>query len=93
MKELKKELADFIIEIDWEGVEGRSYSGRAMYGKRCPAIVTGNFSDLIEVIFEAVDWLKDDYEEGDIRALLSNVKQDSLGYDTVYYWPSITITE
>ena len=52
-----------------------NYSGRCMYGATCFGIVTDDPEGLIEAAIEAG---------------LKGARTDSMGFDTIVYWPSIT---
>ncbi len=59
------------------------YSGRAMYGQRCLAIV-GSISDLVRLTLAAGLVL------GQERArVFEGVSTDAMGLDKVFYWRSI----
>jgi hypothetical protein len=72
------------------GHETRSYSGRAMYGRQCLAVVTDD---------EAADVVVDAMERcamgGDVESVvelarfLHGSRTDSMGRGTVIYWPNI----
>lgn len=54
------------------------YSGRAMYGATCFAIV-GNM--------ESLAWFYRDLPIHTFQLLVGNGRSDAMGLDTVYYWP------
>ena len=54
------------------------YSGRAMYGTRCFALVGG---------LEELGFFYRDLPIHTFQLLIGGCKTDSLGLDTVYYWP------
>lgn len=73
------------------------YSGRGMYDQTCFALV-GDLDDLLRVVFAmgVHDGVADADEENstDLRfggEMLTGVRSDSMGHDTVYYWPNVTI--
>lgn len=65
------------------------YSGRGMYGATCVAVVgdAATFADFIQAVTEVTG--------GAVRArsLASICRQDSMGFDTVYYWPGLTVAQ
>lgn len=65
------------------GIEYRSYSGRGMYGKRCFAI----FAEDAMAAVVSIAWELGRRDEDPSR--LESIKSDSLGLDTVVYWPRI----
>ena len=73
------------------------YSGRGMYGKKCIAIVTGESAWSVRGILEyektdpAIDG--DEYGEMIDYMLEHEPVTDSMGYDTVYYWPGLSLKE
>lgn len=69
------------------GIEYRSYSGRGMSGKQCFAIVADNaFAAVIDIAYAFGERGEDPYG-------LENVRSDSMGYDTVVYWPQVEWAE
>lgn len=65
------------------------YSGRGMYGRTCPAVVTDSETFhrlLVGIAFACA-------EQGrtiDDASQFANAHTDSMGRDTVYYWPYLT---
>ena len=97
-----------IVDVLWEYGDGditpRSYSGRAMYGDRCLALVCDDLSQIVDLIGKLA------YEAGvrdgsqalddsvrDSAAALgdllreSSMRTDSMGRGIVAYWPSIEL--
>jgi len=66
-----------------------SYSGRCMYGKACVGVVAEDLSSFLSFFAFLVRCLDDD---NDIEKI-ANVRQDSMGRQTIYYWPSIESEE
>ncbi len=79
---LLKELAQEV-----EGNARADYSGRGMYGDNCVGIVV---SDLLE-LGAALSRIVEDEELRD--ELISNSRTDSMGYDTIVYWPRVTCSD
>jgi hypothetical protein len=79
------------LEIDF-----RAYSGRGMYGRQCISVTT-NRQDFITLISTVVGELMElctdpanvDQVETykDEACALVSYESDSMGLDTVYYWP------
>lgn len=68
------------------------YSGRAMLNRTCIALV-GDERDLLRFIAELIR-LSDDTDTVDtttVQILADTVRTDSMGYDTVFYFPGITL--
>jgi hypothetical protein len=78
------ELLDAVDDANIDGDALRvDYSGRAMYGSSCVAIV-GKDSDLVRFTRAVVvSEMDDDW--------LDEVRADGMGRDTVYYWPSVQV--
>lgn len=69
------------------------YSGRAMYGKLCLATTeAGVLSKLVEAcLYQGSDL--SDSEKDEIVSAMRQVRTDSLGHDTVTYFPSVEFFE
>lgn len=74
-----------------EDIEFRNdYSGRCMYGKRCVGVVTDDLSKFLEFFAHLVRELDGDDEETPRDAnRINGVREDSMGRQTIYYWPEI----
>lgn len=77
----------------------RSYGGRNMYGRSCVAVI-GDLTGLVRFVLvlteEVANSLPDEGER--LGALLdamrgSHTASDSMGHDTVYYWPGVELDE
>jgi hypothetical protein len=68
------------------------YSGRGMLGQACIALV-GDTGDLLRLVAELVATCDDtDTVDTDtVQVMADTVRTDSLGYDTVFYFPGITL--
>ncbi len=84
----------FVELLKYVGKDGEvpySYSGRFMYGARCVAInVERNasaFSLLAGVALAAE--LDNEGDGDDVVRILDDTRQDSMGLDTVLYWPRL----
>lgn len=71
------------------GVHTRSYSGRAMYGSQCLAIVVADWRDVLYTIVEGVD----DENRDALAEAVSKVKLDSMGREMVVYFPGIPFVD
>lgn len=86
--------------IEEAGYECQSYSGRAMYGKRCLAVVldAGKLGRLVSDLMDAC--LMSDPEGGDEYDAMTkaardirDMRWDNMGFDMVYYWPDVPYTD
>jgi hypothetical protein len=68
------------------------YSGRAMYGQTCIALVgdTGDLMRFIAELIQVFDVIDPDAVDT-VQSLADAIRTDSLGYDTVFYFPGITL--
>ena len=83
-------------ELD-EGYRPQSYSGRFMYGRRCVGVVVPRGGMLrvgSDLVMAAV--LTDDVQADDavgiaeaVSALMRDARTDSMGLDTIVYWPDM----
>jgi hypothetical protein len=67
----------------------RSYSGRAMYGRRCVGVTCTNQFKALASITEGVVW---DDEPETMREWIETMDEtriDSMGIDVIIYWPRI----
>ena len=76
--------------------EPRSYSGRGMFGKKCLGVVCNNPTnvvlELISFFAENVSGqsAKETCEDVvELCEMLRGSSQDSMGHDTIIYWPNI----
>ena len=78
------------------GFDCQDYSGRAMFGRRCLAMVldAGRLGSLIQALMEAC--LNSDPDGGDEYDAMGKAAQqarymrwDNMGMDMVYYWPDV----
>lgn len=82
------------------GLDIQSYSGRAMYGKKCLAVYgdAGSAqSTLLAVINYLIDSVADESmeraEASEVAEELLGYRQDSMGLGVVYYWPGVEYKE
>lgn len=83
-------LADLIKEFcnnneNYEYYQG--YSGRFMFGRKCPAIVVKQGYSYMQMIMELTRFL-DDNDFDDVNFELENPAIDDLGLDTIVYFPN-----
>lgn len=88
--------------LDPEDNVRTGYSGRGMFGRKCLGI-TGSISDLVSFTTEAVR--QDEYNEAsadespEAQALhgfvryIEDVSTDSMGLDSIFYWPDVEVSE
>ena len=92
------EIWDEVLEAESEQAIRFNYSGRAMYGDTCFGVVTDLSEALLVLklarVFSGMNnWPGRDQEMIDIAfELAENIKADSMGRSTIYYWPSLKVT-
>jgi len=84
MKQLQR-----ILEAN--GYSCQSYSGRAMYEKKCLGVVISSEQSQFEMGLMVGLGLENAWS-GDVNAI-KNVRSDSMGMDTIIYWPNIEYDE
>lgn len=83
--------------IEDMGYETRSYSGRGMYGKECLGVlltIARPVEEAMRIGFEIADYnsqIEDDLE--DRIPLPKTVATDSMGLDTIIYFPGVEYKE
>lgn len=90
MKLKDNKYQEFIEQVtDWAESNGHSvqdsYSGRGMYGKRCFGVVVPHQLALLDLYFS----LGYDSRNGDNFSIPPEPSTDSMGRDTIIYWPSL----
>lgn len=75
----------FIDTLEECGFETRSYSGRGMYGKSCIGVET---DDIFELGFQIGSALS-----GEDIGHIPPCKTDSMGRDSIVYWPDLAWPE
>ena len=103
MSSLDKDLETIFREaIENAGYVTRSYSGRAMYGKKCLGFETSRNQSPIRATAEIMVELGDrcrykegsqDLELSDFAEFFSDVKEDSMGLGMIIYFPEIVWNE
>jgi hypothetical protein len=89
---------ELIKILNYCGHEPRSYSGRGMYGKKCVGFVVGSGARIFNMVFELASMIFEYYEKDRAFKFLEdlsdiNVETDSMGYDTIVYFPSMEWVE
>lgn len=85
----------------------RKYSGRGMYGRECVGLVVHSVGELLrfaldlgylEAEYDGINSEAGQRIWNDVNAFVSalaggglSTRQDSLGRDTIYYWPSVEV--
>lgn len=84
-QDVANELASILREC---GYEPRSYSGRGMYGQTCMGITIDARASQIKLGFDLAEGLRAAGME-DSMDILEDVKQDSMGLDSILYWERV----
>jgi hypothetical protein len=63
-----------------------SYSGRCMYGKKCLGVTVKDIMKVFAALIES----SDEDNKSEIAHCVERARRDSMGYDTVVYFPNIT---
>jgi hypothetical protein len=65
------------------------YSGRFMYGDKCFGIVgdTGCYTKFMMMLYANPDTQDISWE------IVDDVRTDSMGYDTIFYFPGVTVVD
>jgi hypothetical protein len=78
-----------ILDLEFETY---SYSGRGMYGKKCVAITISRHVSEFGIVARVVSNFTEEYGGAhldEIVSLFEGSKTDSMGLDTVMYFPDI----
>lgn len=86
---LSEDLRQALMDLDMPHVHVRSYSGRGMYGKVCVGVTVGRQASWFKVVFALHQVLSEEHEPQDVEELLESARQDSMGLDTIHYWPQV----
>lgn len=84
--------------IEEAGYKCQDYSGRAMFGRRCLAVVLnarqlGNLiSDLMKTCLDEDPDGPDFLYAGQAADAVRGICWDNMGMDMVYYWPDVPYT-
>jgi hypothetical protein len=91
MYEIERSYLD--IAEDWDLEIHAAYSGRFMYGKTCFGVV-GSITDLLGFIAALAIKLNDD-NMADVMfdCIVQDVRTDNMGYDTIFYFPSLSVVD
>ena len=96
MSKINNQSVENFKEILDQEFETYSYSGQAMYGKKCLAFNISRESSDAGVVASIVADYVDEFGDGtveDIVVFFERSKTDSMGLDTVMYFPSIVWQE
>lgn len=86
---------DLTDAIDGAGYQPRSYSGRGMFGRKCVGVVTEQGMSPFKIAADIALHLvsssgSHSSAEEKLHELTElNVKQDSMGLDTIIYFPDV----
>lgn len=86
MKLTAAQYDDLDLIANGEGFAIQDYSGRFMYGRRCIAFVG---EDVPRFLISLTRKLCQNGEFNLVSAMYSDVKTDSMGLDSVVYFPNI----
>jgi hypothetical protein len=82
------------------GYEPREYSGRGMFGKYCLGIVADDMSFIADIINDMIGQvtnncygLSEEEAKDIVQLLFSEMRTDSMGLSTIYYWPCMAWCE
>ena len=83
-------IKDFCFAYDYEFYDG--YSGRFMYGRKCPGIVC---DDPMNTLLDLMVYLGDEAPGNlyDAREKLGNAKMDNMGLSRIIYFPAVLSDE
>lgn len=95
----KSDILSALDIADMESEDGPrwGYSGRGMYGRTCFGFV-GNMQDYSNFLLALVEVFFDQTEDIDQSKYLASlfgerVATDSMGYDTIFYFPGIQVLD
>lgn len=94
--ELTREVFNLVVDVaDEVGMTTQTYSGRAMYGKQCLGVV-GSLSEFVRFTLALVEAASLDDAEPLAEVIEAmregRTSSDSMGLDTIFYWPSMQVT-
>lgn len=101
LDERDKPLFDAILQVaEEEEYKVRSYSGRAMYGRRCLGVIgqIDSFKFGMQVALFMAQTKIDEEESSENCVYVDNLpmthsRMDNMGLDMVLYFPHIAVTE
>lgn len=82
------EKIKYVLEQEDDGDFRPDYSGRCMNGRECVGVVVEDISAFLKIFA----YIAREVEEEELDRL-TNVRQDSMGRRTIFYWPSIQMKE
>ena len=86
------EFNTLVEVIESAGYETYSYSGRGMYGNSCVGFTVDREYSIFQAISQILEDMDIDMESGnlyDFTAILRSAQMDSMGLDTVIYFPRV----
>ncbi len=90
------EFSTLVEIIESAGYEVYSYSGRGMYGNSCVGFTVDREYSIFQAISQILEDMDIDMESGnlyDFTAILRSAQMDSMGLDTVIYFPRVKWVE
>lgn len=92
MKKIDKDLIEDFIYVIKQDHDVYSYSGHGMFGKKCLAFTISREDSEAGCIADIMANFAENFNADsliDIANLFHSTKMDSMGHDTVLYFPSI----
>lgn len=68
------------------------YSGRGMFGERCVGFTAADIREAFGVFADCLAYCEEDEREDFIKCF-RYVQTDSMGFDTIFYFPQMRTTE
>jgi hypothetical protein len=98
MIEIDRQLFLEVAEESYMDVR-EDYSGRGMYGKSCPGVI-GSLSQFALFLLAFDEAVRVQDEENDpiyttqaAAEIADTVSTDSMGFDTIFYFPTLVLTD
>lgn len=77
-----------VVEELGMGQVRERYSGRCMYGRECPGVVTTDGTSVMALVAEIVGNCADEYRD-DLVEAFRRASTDAMGLDEIIYFPSV----
>ena len=87
MSDIAKCIRNFCEENSEKYTIYEGYSGRGMFGCKCLGIIVKNGNSYMEMIVSLTQYLIEDNDDACVA--LKGVSIDSLGLDTIVYFPRL----
>lgn len=84
-----RNFQQILIDADYQV---RSYSGRGMYGRECLGVMIEQYSSLGNLFADLIETASSGSDSDELQTVADSIrdfKQDSLGRDTIVYFPNI----